>query len=453
MSGGAMPDVIRVKGGASVRGEVSVPGDKSISHRAIILGALAEGRTRIANLSPGEDNRRTVDAFRAMGVAIGTERGGTEGDRVTVGGVGLHGLGAPAAAIDCGNSGTAMRLLAGVLAGQPFTSTLAGDASLSRRPMRRVAEPLRLMGARVEGRGEEEGAEDAEVRPPLTVCGPPGGVALHAIDYVLPVASAQVKSAVLLAGLYAGGVTSIVEPAPSRDHTERLLGTFGAELRVEGRRISLRGGPRLRGCDLVVPGDLSSAAFFLVAALVTPGGEVRVRRVGVNPTRTGVLDVLRRMGARLEVVDAGDAGGEPVADLLARGSDLRAVDVTEPDMVVRAIDEFPILCVAAACAKGVTRIRNAGELRAKESDRIATMAEELGKFGVRIRTLPDGADIEGGAPLKGARCRSHGDHRVAMSLAVAALAAEGETVIEDSAMVATSYPGFAGALEGLITPR
>lgn len=444
-----MPDMLRVKGGASVRGEASVPGDKSISHRAIILGALAEGETRVTNLSPGEDNRRTVDAFRAMGVAISEERDEREQGAVTVNGAGLRGLRKPPGPIDCGNSGTAMRLLAGVLAGQPFETTLVGDASLSRRPMRRVAEPLRLMGARVEGAGDDAG----EVRPPLRVEGPAGGEALRAIDYVSPVASAQVKSAVLLAGLYAGGVTSIVEPAPSRDHTERMLGAFGAELRVEGRRVSLRGGPRLRGCAVEVPGDLSSAAFLLVAALVTSGGEVLVRRVGVNPTRIGVLDILRRMGARIEVTGAGEAGGEPVADLLARASELRAVEVTDPELVVRSIDEFPILCVAAACAKGVTRIRNAAELRAKESDRIAAMAEELGKLGVHIRTLPDGADIEGGAPLKGARCRSHGDHRVAMSLAVAGLAAEGETVIEDSAMVATSYPGFAATLERLIAPR
>ncbi|MDP3939490.1 MAG: 3-phosphoshikimate 1-carboxyvinyltransferase [Deltaproteobacteria bacterium] len=449
MTGAKTADLLRVKGGAAIRGEVSVPGDKSISHRAIILGALAEGETRVTNLSPGEDNRRTVDAFRAMGVAI-IEEESAQGSRVVrVTGAGLRGLRAPAAPIDCGNSGTAMRLLAGVLAGQPFESTLIGDASLSRRPMRRVAEPLRRMGAHVEGDGGEAG----EVLPPLRIRGPAGGEALRAIDHVSPVASAQVKSAVLLAGLYAGGVTTVSEPAPSRDHTERMLAAFGAELRVEGPRVSLRGGPRLHGRTVEVPGDLSSAAFWLVAALVTPGGEVRVNRVGVNPTRTGVLDILRRMGAQIEVVAAGEAGGEPVADLIARGSDLSAVEITDPELVVRAIDEFPILCVAAARAKGVTRIRNAAELRAKESDRIAVMAAELGKLGVRVHALPDGVDIEGGGPLAGARCRSHGDHRVAMSLAVAALAAEGETVIEDSAMVATSYPGFAATLERLIAPR
>ena len=446
MTSAPMPDQLRIRGGASVRGEVVVPGDKSISHRAIILGALAEGETRISNLAPGEDNRRTVDAFRAMGVTMDEK-----GDQITVRGVGLRGLRRPPGPIDCGNSGTAMRLLAGVLAGQSFETTLSGDASLSRRPMRRIVLPLREMGARIGGATPPQGGA-GEITPPLQVAGSGAAGRLRAIRYRSPVASAQVKSAVLLAGLYADGVTWFEEPAASRDHTERMLTAFGAQCEREGLGVSVTGGPPLKGRPVKVPGDLSSAAFFLVAALVTPGSEVRIRGVGVNPTRTGVLDILLDMGAKIEISAAGEAGGEPVADIVARHGALRGVDVTDKSLVVRAIDEFPILCVAAAFARGVTRVRNAAELRAKESDRIATMAEELGKLGVRIRAVPDGVDIEGGHGLRGAGCRSHGDHRVAMSLAVAGLAAEGETVIEDAAMVATSYPGFAKTIENVTRP-
>lgn len=448
MTSAPMPDQLRVRGGVSVRGEVVVPGDKSISHRAIILGALAEGETEISNLAPGEDNRRTVDAFRAMGVAIDEK-----GDQMIVRGAGLRGLRRPPGPIDCGNSGTAMRLLAGVLAGQSFEATLSGDASLSRRPMRRIVLPLREMGARIGGATPSQGGGAGEITPPLQVAGPEAGGRLRAIRYRSPVASAQVKSAVLLAGLFADGVTWFEEPEASRDHTERMLTAFGAQCEREGLGVSVRGGPSLKGRPVTIPGDLSSAAFFLVAALVTPGSEVRIRGVGVNPTRTGVLDILLAMGAKIEISAAGEAGGEPVADIVARHSVLTGVDVTDKSLVVRAIDEFPVLCVAAAFAKGVTRVRNAAELRAKESDRIATMAGELGKLGVRIRALPDGVDIEGGHGLRGARCRSHGDHRVAMSLAIAGLAAEGETVIEDAAMVATSYPGFAETIENVTRPH
>ena len=443
-----MPDQLCVRGGAVVRGELAVPGDKSISHRAIILGALAEGETRISNLAPGEDNRRTVDAFKAMGVTIEEE-----GDQLTVRGAGLRGLRRPAGPIDCGNSGTAMRLLAGVLAGQSFEATLAGDASLSRRPMRRIVLPLREMGARIGGAVPSQGGGAEEITPPLQVAGPEAGGRLRAIRYRSPVASAQVKSAVLLAGLYADGVTSFEEPAGSRDHTERMLTAFGAQCEREGLEVSVTGGVPLKGRPVKVPGDLSSAAFFLVAALVTPGSEVRIRGVGVNPTRTGMLDILRAMGAKIEIGRVDEAGGEPVADIVARHGTLKGVDVTDKSLVVRAIDEFPVLCVAAVFAKGVTRVRNAAELRAKESDRIATMAAELGKLGARIRVVPDGVDIEGGHALRGAPCRSHGDHRVAMSLAIAGLAAEGETVIEDAAMVATSYPGFAETLERVTRPH
>jgi 3-phosphoshikimate 1-carboxyvinyltransferase len=309
------------------------------------------------------------------------------------------------------------------------------------------------MGARISGREAPASGGAPEILPPLTIEGPGGGKGLRAIDYVSPVASAQVKSAVLLAGLFASGTTAVEEPDLSRDHTERMLAAFGAEIRREGRRVAVAGGSCLRGMPVEVPGDPSAAAFFLVAALVTSESEVRVRHVGVNPTRTGLLDILRAMGARIEILDAGEAGGEPVADLVARTSDLTAASISESGLIVRAIDEFPILSVAAACAAGTTRIRNAGELRTKESDRLASMAAELAKFGVRTKVWPDGVDIEGGATLKGAHCSSHGDHRVAMSLAVAGLVAEGETVIEDASTVATSFPGFTEALASIQKSR
>jgi len=434
---------IRIAGPAGVRGEVAVPGDKSISHRAIILGALAQGETIVSNLSPGEDSARTLEAFRAMGVRIAAR-----GSGIAVAGAGLRGLAEPAGPIDCGNSGTSMRLLAGVAAGQPFTTTLTGDSYLLRRPMRRIVDPLMAMGARIGGeRGEGE-----EIRAPLVIAGPPGGAPLHPAEYHMPVASAQVKSAVLLAGLYARGRTVVIEPAPTRDHTERMLAAFGAEVAREGSRIAVTGGPRLRATRVDVPGDFSAAMFFLVAALITPGSEVRVRGVGVNPTRTGALDILRAMGADLAVADAGERGGEPVADLVARSSRLRAAQV-RGDLVVRAIDEFPILAVAAAFAEGTTRIREAAELRTKETDRIEAMVAELARLGAHAVAVPDGMDIEGGAALTGARCGSHGDHRVAMALAVAALGARGETVIEGAGMVATSFPGFRETLGKVIVPR
>ncbi|MFQ5457130.1 MAG: 3-phosphoshikimate 1-carboxyvinyltransferase, partial [Myxococcota bacterium] len=319
MTNARTPDVLRIRGGASLRGELVAPGDKSISHRAIILGSLAEGETRVTNLAPGEDSRRTIDALRAMGVAIDGRGGG-----IRIRGAGLRGLRPPAAPIDCGNSGTAMRLLAGVLAGQPFEATLTGDASLSRRPMRRIVLPLREMGARISGNAPASG--DGGITPPLRVSGPPGGGALRAIRYTSPVPSAQVKSAVLLAGLYADGETTFEEPAPSRDHTERMLAAFGAKVKRDGRRVSLAGGFPLAARPVAVPGDLSSAAFFLVAALITPGSEVCARGVGVNPTRTGVLDVLRAMGANITLRAADGDGGEPEAEIIARHGALSPVD-------------------------------------------------------------------------------------------------------------------------------
>jgi 3-phosphoshikimate 1-carboxyvinyltransferase len=449
MTGPVSSDRIRIAGPASVRGTIDPPGDKSISHRAVILGALAEGETAVSNLSPGDDARRTVEAMRALGARIEAR-----GDRIAIEGMGGRDLEVPQRPLDCGNSGTSMRLLAGVLAGQPFTTVLTGDESLSRRPMRRIVEPLGRMGARISGReaGPAKGGAP-EILPPLTVEGARGGKGLRAIEYVSPVASAQVKSAVLLAGLFASGTTVVEEPDLSRDHTERMLAAFGAGIRREGRRVAVAGGSRLRGMPVAIPGDPSAAAFFLVAALVTPESEVRVRRVSLNPTRTGLLEILRAMGARIEIREAGEAGGETVADIVARTTALTAASVSESGLIVRAIDEFPILSVAAACASGTTRIRTVGELRTKESDRLASMAAELAKFGVRTKVWPDGVDIEGGAKLQGAHCSSHGDHRVAMSLAVAGLVAEGETVIEDASAVATSFPGFTEALASIRKSR
>jgi 3-phosphoshikimate 1-carboxyvinyltransferase len=410
-----------------IRGELSVPGDKSISHRAIMLAAIAEGSSRIDGFLEGEDTRATAAAFRAMGVRIDTP---VPSQRI-VHGVGLHGLQPSSAAIDCGNSGTGMRLLAGLLAGQRFDSTLTGDASLSRRPMLRVIEPLAQMGAHIEA---ESGL------PPLRIH---GGRSLRGIRYVPPVASAQVKSAVLLAGLYADGVTELGEVHATRDYTERMLAAFGWPVELGSDRVRLAGGHRLRATDIAVPGDFSSAAFFIVAATLVPGSELVLRNVGLNPRRTGLLDVLREMGARIDVEHPREQGGERVGDLVVRHAPLRGIEVPErhvPDM----IDEFPILFVAAAAARGTTVVRGAAELRVKESDRIATMAVGLRALGVGVRETADGAVIEGGA-LHGGRVHSRGDHRVAMSFAVAGLVARSEISIVDCANVATSFPGFLDA--------
>ncbi len=416
-----------VRPGGRLAGRLRVPGDKSISHRAVILGAIADGRTQVSGLLEGEDVLCTVAAFRALGVPMeGPVRG-----RLVIEGVGREGLRAPAHPLDMGNSGTAMRLLAGLLAGQPFDSVLVGDASLSRRPMGRVAEPLARMGARIE---TAEGG-----RPPLVIR---GGARLHGIEYTLPVASAQVKSALLLAGLYAEGRTCVTEPAPTRDHTERLLRGFGYTVEGRGRTVCLAGGARLRACDVEVPADLSSAAFFLVAATIAPGSDLLLEHVGVNPTRTGVIEILRRMGADIEILAPREAGGEPVADLRVRSAALRGIRIPET-LVPLAIDEFPILFVAAACAQGETVLSGAEELRVKESDRIAVMVQGLRRLGVDARETPDGAVIRGGRPLAGGEVDSFGDHRVAMSFAVAALAAEAPIRVRDCKNVDTSFPGFA----------
>ncbi len=413
--------------GGALRGRIRVPGDKSISHRAIMLGALADGATAIDGFLEGEDCLATLRAFRAMGVRIdGPDRG-----RVTVQGVGLRGLRAPDGPLDMGNSGTSMRLMSGILAGQAFDTVLTGDASLTRRPMRRVTEPLARMGARIDG--TERGTAPLRIR---------GGQRLTGIDYPLPVASAQVKSCLLLAGLYAEGVTRITEPAPTRDHTERMLEGFGYPLAREGgRTVAVTGRGRLTGTEIDVPADISSAAFFLVGASIAPGSDLVLEHVGVNPTRTGAIDILRLMGADIEWLNPRLAGGEPVADLRVRHAPLRGIRIPA-ELVPLAIDEFPALFVAAACAEGETVLTGAEELRVKESDRIQVMADGLAALGIAAAPTPDGIVIRGGA-LSGGTVDSHGDHRIAMSFAVAALRARGPIRIGDCANVNTSFPGFA----------
>lgn len=411
--------------GRALHGDIRVPGDKSISHRAIMLSALAEGVSRITGFLEGEDTRATARIFKRMGVRIEAP---AAGERV-VHGVGLRGLRAPGGELDCGNSGTAMRLLAGVLAGQAFDSTLVGDASLSKRPMRRVTEPLAAMGASMET--NDDGT------PPLHVH---GGRTLHGIDYASPVASAQVKSAVLLAGLYAEGETSVAEPRPTRDYTERMLAACGWPIAFGPGMARLSGGHVLHAIDIGVPADFSSAAFFIVAATLVPGSELVLRGVGMNPRRTGLLHVLRAMGADVTEANRREQGGEPVADLVVCHAPLRGIEVPAGH-VADMIDEFPVLFIAAACAEGATRIRGAAELRVKESDRIAVMAKGLRALGVAVEETPDGAMVKGGS-LGGGVVASHGDHRCAMSFAVAGAAAGAPITIRDCANVATSFPGF-----------
>lgn len=410
----------------AIRGELTVPGDKSISHRSIMLGSIASGTTVISNFLRGEDNFSTMRAFRAMGVPIEDD-----GAIVTVRGVGLHGLQEPADVLDCGNSGTTIRLMTGLLSGQRFFSVLTGDQYLRRRPMKRVSDPLRQMGACIAGRGNGTLA-------PLAITGSP----LNGISYHSPIASAQVKSALMLAGLYADGETTVTEPSLSRDHSERMFSYFGADLGAIGTSVTVRGGSELRGGQIRVPGDISSAAFFMVAALIVPGSELVIRNVGVNPTRTGVLDILQAMGGDIRLLDCREASGEPVADLLVRSSTLRGIEIGG-DLVPRAIDEFPVISVAAALAEGTTVIRDARELRVKETDRIAAMARNLRLIGSgMIEETEDGMVIQGVESLSGGLVNSFGDHRIAMSLSVAALACRTEVTVDDVACVATSFPGF-----------
>ncbi|HEY2386683.1 MAG TPA: 3-phosphoshikimate 1-carboxyvinyltransferase [Candidatus Binatia bacterium] len=420
-----MSSVVVAPARAALRGTFRVPGDKSIGHRALLLGAIARGATTIRGFSGGADNRATLAACRALGVPITAQ-----GAELRVEGGGWDALRPPAGTIDCANSGTTMRLLAGVLAGRSFASRLDGDASLRRRPMRRVLQPLGAMGATIVSEGTDH-------RPPLAIA----GSALHGVVHALPIASAQVKSALLLAGLQATGTTSVSEPATSRDHTERMLDAFGGRLTHGPQGVTLVGPQELRGATVDLPGDFSSAAFLVVAALLVPGSELRLSGVGVNPTRTGLLDVLGAMGADVQIALDADAGVEPAGTLIVRGTALRGTAIGG-ELMLRAIDEFPILCVAAACAEGRTELRDAAELRVKESDRVAVMARTLTTLGARVEERPDGLVIEGPARLSGGTIDSHGDHRIAMSAAVAALVASAPVTITDAASADVSFPGF-----------
>jgi 3-phosphoshikimate 1-carboxyvinyltransferase len=426
-------------------GSVAVPGDKSITHRAIILGALADGDTRVHGWVPAEVCRATLRCMRALGAGIIEQTGHDGTPLLTIRGGGLDGLREADDVLDCAGSGTTIRLLAGLLAGQPFTSVLTGSEPLRKRPMARITEPLRLMGATILGR------EDGRLAP-LAIRG--GG--LHGIEYELPVASAQVKSAILLAGLFADGETTLQEPGPSRDHTERMLRAFGVTVDAEGSAVRLAGRQRLAPTgagELRIPGDFSSAAFPLVAALIVPDSAIRIREVGLNPTRTGLRDLLEAMGGRVGVLGvdspvANEDAGEPSGDLVVRAGRLRATEAAG-DLIVRAIDEFPVFTVAATRADGATVVRQAEELRVKESDRIATVTCELRRMGAQIEELPDGMVIRGPSRLKGAVVECHSDHRLAMALAVAGLVAEGETVVRGAEAIGDSFPGFVDTMRVL----
>ncbi len=411
---------------------VTVPGDKSVSHRSLMLGSIAEGRTEVSGFLAGEDCLATLSAMRALGVSI-EQPSATE---MSIDGVGLHGLRVASGELDLGNSGTAMRLMAGLLAGQDFSSTLTGDESLSSRPMGRIIKPLTMMGAAIES--------DCDGTPPLQVA---GGLRLKAIQYEMPIASAQVKSSILLAGMYADGTTSVIEPAVTRDHTERMLGSMGATVGVDGNRISLVGGQALQGCQVEVPADLSSAAFIMLAAILAENADVLITNVGVNPTRTGVIDILQAMGADIRLENPRLLGEEPVADICVRSSRLHGGAV-DPELVSLAIDEFPVLFVAAAAASGKTVFSGIGELRVKESDRIAAMADGMRRLGISVDESPDGAVVHGGR-FSGGTVDSFGDHRIAMSLALAGTIAAGEVVVEDVAAVETSFPGFTACVASI----
>ena len=422
-----------------LRGEISVPGDKSISHRAVMFGAISEGTTEVTNFLQGADCLSTISCFRSMGIEIENTP-----ERILVHGKGLHGLSAPSAVLDCGNSGTTTRLISGILAGQNFSSTLTGDASIQKRPMGRIINPLTQMGASIRSIPENGCA-------PLAINGHP----LHAISYLSPVASAQVKSCVLLAGLYANGKTSVTEPALSRDHTERMLRSFGANIVSDKNTCPITPPETLHGQHIEVPGDISSAAFFIVAALITPNSEITINNVGINDTRAGILKVCQDMGADITLLNAREEGGEPVADLLVKTSSLRGT-IVEGDIIPALIDELPVIALMACFAKGQTIIKDAHELRVKESDRIAIMTENLGAMGADIIDTEDGFIINSRSNntipvLYGTNINCSMDHRIAMTFAVAGLNADGETIITDSDCVDVSYPGFFTQLEQLFS--
>ena len=415
-----------IQPGGALTGEAQVPGDKSISHRSVLLGAIAEGTTEVRGFLEGEDTRATAAAMRAMGVTIEADGAGN----MHIEGRGLRGLQAPVHALDLGNSGTGMRLLTGVLAGQAFASTVIGDESLMARPMRRIQQPLAQMGARV--------ATTDDGTPPLNVT---PAKALHGINYDMPVASAQVKSCLLLAGLYADGTTQVTEPGPCRDHTERMLAGFGYPVERDGATVRIEGGGQLHGQTVVVPSDVSSAAFFMVGASIAPGSDLRLTNIGVNSTRDGVIHILKAMGADIELSNERTAGGEPVADVRVRAARLTGIEVPK-ELVPNAIDEFPAIFVAAACAEGETVLRGAEELRVKETDRIAAMAEGLQALGAVVEPTPDGMRVQGGL-LHGGTVQSFGDHRIAMALTMAGLVSSGPVTVRDCTNVQTSFPGFA----------
>lgn len=417
-----------------LKGIVKVPGDKSITHRAIMLGALAEGETWVQDFLPAEDCLRTLAIFQALGIQIERQQ-----ESLRIYGKGPQGLREPTDVMDAGNSGTCIRLMTGLLSGQSFFSVLTGDSSLRQRPMRRVVDPLRDMGAVILGR------EDSNLAP-LAIQGRP----LRGIEYHVPIPSAQVKSALLLAGLYASGRTTIHETAKSRDHAERMLKHFGVELEERGLSVSLVGPASLQPREVQVPGDISSAAFLMVAASVVKGSELQILDVGLNPTRTGILEILLEMGADIQVESQREFSGEPVGNLTIRSSSLRGT-VVKGEKLLRALDEFPILCVAAALAHGETVISDAAELRVKETDRITAMVQELSKMGVQVEELEDGVRIVGKGKLQGAACDSHGDHRVALALSVAGLAAKGETLVKNTECVEVSFPGFYQLLKSVIS--
>ncbi|WP_454064381.1 3-phosphoshikimate 1-carboxyvinyltransferase [Candidatus Nitrospira salsa] len=418
-----------------LRGTVQVAGDKSITHRALILGGLAQGETIISGYCLGEDCLNTLRVVRALGIPVED----IDATSLRVLGKGLWGFTEPSTVLDCGNSGTGLRLLAGVLAGQDFFSVLTGDGSLRNRPMGRVVNPLRTMGASITGRRAGEYA-------PLAIA----GQGLQGCKYRSPVASAQVKSAVLLAGLLAEGLTSVTEPVKSRDHTERMLQHLGVDVQVDGCTVSVTGRRPFTGKPLSVPGDMSAAAFFLVAASIVPDSELCLSGIGVNPARTGVVDILNKMGANIQVRNSREVSGEPVADLFVKSADLHGITIEAED-IPKTIDELPVLCVAAAAAEGQTHITGAQELRVKETDRIHAMAVELSKLGIPIEENPDGLSITGGKRLTGAQCQSYGDHRVAMSLAIAGLIANSAIIIDETDCIETSFPGFKGKLLDLLT--
>ncbi len=419
---------IFVTGKGPLKGEIETPSDKSISHRSVIFASLAEGESRIKNFLYAEDPLSTLNAFKKMGVDI-TSGPQAQNNELIIHGTGLEGLKKPDGIIDCGNSGTTMRLLSGVLAGQSFSATLTGDSFLMKRPMKRIINPLTEMGAEI--------SSDHDGLPPLRIT----GGKLVPIQYESPIASAQVKSAILLAGLYCNGTTSVKELGRSRDHTERMLKACGADISVNELTVSINGPAALQPSDLTIPGDLSSAAFFMVGALIIPGSDILIKNTGINPTRSGIIDILKEMGANITLENEREVSGEPVADIHIKHSKLSGIHING-DAVLRAIDEFPAICIAAAKAEGITKITGAGELRVKESDRISAMTNELRKMGVSVKELMDGLLIEGTEDLLPTSVKSYGDHRIAMSMIIAGMTVKGETLIDDTDCVNTSFPGF-----------